>query len=170
MQILEQIGSSFKTTSVSPPAGNYNTIQFAITTFGYDLIDSDAKKLYALIALRNAFTHDFNLVNKPQNPQHVALQQHKFTVDSDPFKENEIVKLPSVQWDGDIIGKKFNNTSDATFINLFAFGTLVEKMVNRIIEMVKKNQIDTIIPVYELINKYTFVTSNHPINIDTTQI
>lgn len=49
-----------------------NSIKLAIENFGYDLIDNDSKKLNALIALRNSFTHDFNLLNVPDDKKTIA--------------------------------------------------------------------------------------------------
>lgn len=161
--ILDQIGSCYKLANEPTPL-KYNKIEFAIKNFGFDLLDNDEKKLNALLALRNAFTHDFNLLNIPENSKKIALQQHKFTVYPNPDNEKTIITLPSTQWNGDILGKDFNRTDDTTFINLFGLGTLVEEIIKRIIEKIDNNEIDTIIDIRELINKYTFVTSAHIIN------
>ncbi|MBL7888652.1 MAG: hypothetical protein JNL24_03810 [Bacteroidia bacterium] len=164
--VLDQIGSCFKNPGqeISP---KYNKIKFAIETFGFDFIENDIRKLNALIALRNAFTHDFNLLNIPDNERLNDLQRCKFTVYPDPDNENEVVKLPTTLWNGDILGKDFHRTDDTTFVNIFGFGTFVEKIHARIIEKVKTNEIETIIAVPELINKYTFITSVHSINSTT---
>lgn len=161
--ILDQIGSCFKNIGqeVSP---NCNKIKFAIESFGFDFIENDVRKLNALIALRNAFTHDFNLLNIPDNKKLNDLQRCKFTVYFDTDNESEVIKLPTTLWDGDIVRKDFHRTDDTTFVNIFGFGTLVEKIHARVIEKVKINQIETIIEVPELINKYTFITSVHSIN------
>lgn len=166
--ILDQIGSCFKKTTTTNNQ-NKNNVKFAIKEFGYDLIDNDEKKLDALIALRNSFTHDFNLLNIPEIRNNNSINEnqiHKFTVTaeiSNEPSEKWIVKLPQRIWDMNIEGKNFNNTDDITYINLFEFGELVEKIYSRICEFTLLNQIDTKISVTKLINKYTFVRSYNPI-------
>lgn len=161
--VLDQIGSCFKNSGQETPS-KYNKIKFAIETFGFDLIGNDVRKLNALIALRNAFTHDFNLLNIPENERLNDLQRCKFTVYPDTDDKSEIVKLPTTLWNGDIVRKNFHRTDDTTFVNIFGFGTLVEKIHARVIEKVKANEVETTIEVPELINKYTFITSVHSIN------
>jgi len=158
--VLDQIGSCYRPLGVAEPQAN--AIKFAIEQFAYDLIGNDARQLNALIALRNAFTHDFNLLNVPRDANLVALQQHKFTVTADA-KNSWTVKLPAKQWDGNIDGKDFYDTSDTTFVNLFAFGNLVESVYSKIYDLINKDQIDLRLPTLRLINRYTFVTSDHPI-------
>lgn len=160
--VLDQIGSCYKPLGVAEPQANANTIKFAIEHFAFDLIGNDAGQLNALIALRNAFTHDFNLLNIPRDANMIALQQHKFTVTADT-KNNWVVKLRANQWDGNIDGKNFYDISDTTFINLFGFGNLVETVYSKIYDLLTKDQIELRLPTLRLINKYTFVTSDHPI-------
>jgi len=160
--ILDQLGSCFKEVEQDTPA-KYNKIKFAIETFGFDLIDNDNRKLHAFVALRNAFTHDFNLLNIPERESKYELERCKFTVYADPNNDKRIVELPSTPWNGDIVGKDFLRRDDTTFINLFAFGSLVEAINTRIVEKVKANAIETTLSIPELINKYTFVTSDHVI-------
>lgn len=160
--VLDQIGSCYKPKGILEPETNTNSIKFAIEQFAYDLLANDPRKLSALIALRNAFTHDFNLLNIPRNPNLVALEQHKFTVMVD-LNETWVIKLPSQQWDGNIEDKNFLEVNDTTFVNLFGFGSLVESVYSRIYELAKNDEIDLQIPLVRLLNKYTFVTSEHPI-------
>lgn len=158
--ILDQIGSCYKPKYEPNPPGNTNSIKFAIEKFGFDLLDNNDRKLNSLIALRNAFTHDFNLLNIPRDPSKKNLQQHKFSVTADT--ENIwIVKLPQQLWDGDIEGKNFNKISDSTFVNLFGIGNLVESIYQRINNLIKNDAVDLQIPSLRLINKYTFVTSDY---------
>jgi hypothetical protein len=160
--VLDQIGSCFKPLGELEPAINYKSIKFAIEKFGFDLIDNNEKQLHALIALRNAFTHDFNLLNIPENSRLYDLQRHKFTVKA--RIESWIVKLPKEPWDGNIDEKDFFKTSDTTFVNLFAFGQLVESIYKRICDLHSENKLELRLPTKTLINKYTFITSDHPIN------
>lgn len=160
--ILDQMGSCYKPLGEPEPKANANTIKYVIEKFAFDLINNDDRELNALIALRNAFTHDFNLLNIPLNPNMVNLQQHKFTVTAEP-QNNWIVKLPFRLWDGNIDGKDFYDTSDSTFINLFGLGNLAEAIFSRICNLLNADNIDLRLSTIRLINKYTFVTSNHPI-------
>ena len=64
--VLYQMGSCYCPANGSRTLNNA-TIPSAIEDFGFDLLDHDQHQLNALIALRNAFTHDFNLFNIPQN-------------------------------------------------------------------------------------------------------
>jgi hypothetical protein len=92
----------------------------------------------------------------------INLQQHKFTVTAEP-QNNWIVKLPSQLWNGNIDGKDFYDISDSTFINLFGLGNLAESIFSRICNLLNAENIDLRLSTIRLINKYTFVTSNHPI-------
>lgn len=160
--ILDQIGSCFKDVGQETP-NKCNRIKFALETFGLDLLNNDNRRLHALVALRNAFTHDFNLLNIPERENLYELQRCKFTVYADPYNENRIVDLPTIPWDGNIVDKDFLRTEDTTFVNLFAFGSLVETIHARIVESVKAKTVDTILIIPELLNKYTFMTSVHVI-------
>jgi hypothetical protein len=160
--ILDQMGSCYKPLGEPEPQANANQIKFVIEKFGFDLIDFNDRKLNALIALRNAFTHDFNLVNIPANRKIAHLQQHKFTVTADT-KRNWIVELPARLWDGNIDGKDFYDTSDSTLVNLFGIGNLTETIYSRISDLLMNDKIELRLQLIRLINKYTFITSDHPI-------
>lgn len=160
--ILDQLGSCYKPIGEPEPSGNINSIRFIIEKIAYDIIENDERQLNALIALRNAFTHDFNLLNIPRDNRLIPLQQHKFTVTADVVSK-WIVKLASRLWDGNIDGKDFFDNSDSTFVNLFGLGNLTETIYSRITSLIQNDQIELRIPLLRLINKYTFVTSDHPI-------
>lgn len=153
--ILDQIGSCFKMKECDKKTQSKNSIKLAIENFGYDLIDNDNKKLNALIALRNSFTHDFNLLNVPNGKN--LLQTHKFTVMAD-VNDFWVVRLPEKQWNGDIETKDFYDTSNTTYINLFGLGQLVEKIYSRICNLINDDKLDLNMDLVTLINKYTFIT------------
>lgn len=159
--VLDQMGACFKPAGSADRPNNDTEIKFAIEKFGYDLINNNERELFALISLRNAFTHDFNLLNKPRNPANNAIQLHKFTVVKDINKW--VVKLPVVMWDGDIDNKNFLDTKDSTFVNLFGFGELVEEIYRRICQKLGNGSLEIMMPAHTLINKYTFITSRHPL-------
>jgi hypothetical protein len=154
--ILDQIGSCFKLKENTRTTKSTNSIKLAIESFGYNLIDNDSKKLNALIALRNSFTHDFNLLNIPKDKE--LSQTHKFTVTANIY-DNWIVKLPGRQWDGNIEAKNFDDTSNTTYVNLFGLGQLVEEIYSKICELIENDKIDLKMNFITLINKYTFTIS-----------
>lgn len=154
--ILDQIGSCFKMKECARETQSKNSIKLAIENFGYDLIDNDGKKLNALIALRNSFTHDFNLLNVPDDKR--PSQTHKFTVMAD-VSDTWVVRLPEKQWNGDIETKDFYDTSNTTYVNLFGLGQLVEEIYFRICNLIDNDKLDLNINLTTLINKYTFIIS-----------
>ncbi len=154
--ILDQIGSCFRMKECDKETQSKNSIKLAIENFGYDLINNDSKKLNALIALRNSFTHDFNLLNVPDDKK--PSQTHKFTVMAD-VSNNWVVRLPEKQWDGEIETKDFYDTSNTTYVNLFGLGQLVEEIYSRICDLINNDKLDLNINFTTLINKYTFIIS-----------
>lgn len=165
--ILDQIGSAFKKVGTNRCPDNGSTIVYAIENFAdlsaFSVVPADEQRVTsALKALRNSFTHDFNLLNTPRNPRLNALERHKFTVFSDST-ESRLVILPVWDWNGDIDGKDFNATDDSTLINLFQFAELVESVFSIIVDGITNDSIETSESVHTTLNKYTFVTSSHPL-------
>ena len=107
--ILDQFGSCYKKKDFREPSKKENCIRYSIENFGFDLIGKDENKLFALVALRNAFTHDFNLLNIPQH--------HKFIVNCN-VEDNFIVKTPARIWDGDV-GRKIFMTNPTQLLSIF---------------------------------------------------
>lgn len=158
--ILDQVGTFFRQKG-EVNQGATNKIEMAIRRFGFDLIDKDELKLDALLALRNCFTHDFNLLNIPTNPKKIPQQQHKFEVYYSLDQNENIVSLPTTNWDGNIPDKDFYRQDDTTRVNLFGLGSFVETVVQRVIEQIETDSVELDNDLQFLINKYTFVTSNH---------
>jgi len=75
LTILDQIGSTFKNVSSDNKKPSENSIKYAVKSFDFESLGNDIKKLNALIGLRNAFAHDFNLVNI--NHQNNNSRRHK---------------------------------------------------------------------------------------------
>ena len=157
--VLDQIGSCFKKAVSVPKEPTYNKIKLAIEEFGFDLINNDINQLEALLALRNAFTHDFNLLNIPSNPTHKDKSQHKFTVTAE--LGNWIVRLPIERWNGIIESQDFNKITDITLVNLYGFGQLVETIYKRLCELYISGKIEIRLSEQMLLNKYTFVVTNY---------
>jgi hypothetical protein len=153
--LLDQIGSCFKKSGSLQRQPTYNTIKLAIEDFGFDLIDNSNDQLEALVALRNAFTHDYNLLDIPKNSKNNGKTNRKFTVTVDFQKW--VVKLPKIEWDGKIESKDFSKTDDVTKVNLFGLGEMVEAIYSRLCDYYLNNQIELRMSKRELINKYTFV-------------
>ena len=156
--VLDQMGSCFRPKGTAPIKKTENRIEYAIRNFAYALIENDNGKLQAIKSLRNAFTHDFNLLNIPKSDSKTALEQHRFTVTIDTSNPLWIVKLPETRWDGNIEFKNFSSTNDVTTINLFGIAELTETVYKSICKLCDDDKIETDISIKSLINKYSFIT------------
>ena len=156
--VLDQIGSCFRPKDAPKIKATENKIEYAIKNFAYDLIESDNRKLQAIKSLRNAFTHDFNLLNIPKSDSKIALEQHRFTVTVDIGTPLWIVRLPLALWDGNIEFKDFSSTNNVTTVNLFGIAELTEMAYKKICDLFDGEQIESDLSLKSLINKYSFVT------------
>jgi len=155
LTILDLFGSCFKTSDGQCLGKNENSIEFAIRTFCFDLLNNDEYWLNAVIALRNAFTHDFNLLNIPRNRNKFRLQQHRFSVycsHNDP-----IITLPQCAWDGEITQKDYSRTDNITKVNLYTLGNMVEQTFSRIKQGIEANTITIQNDLRTTLNKYTYL-------------
>jgi hypothetical protein len=144
--VLDQIGSVFQKVDGVARTRNGNSIVYAIENFSnlerFRVAEEDRERtICALKALRNAFTHDFNLLNIPASRNRDHLEQHKFTVFSDST-ELRLVILPERMWDGNIDEKNFNATDDSTFVNLFQIAELVESIYSSIVAGIKDDSVE----------------------------
>jgi hypothetical protein len=121
--ILDQIGKCYIPQDKLPLEKTKSAIIKALNYFS-NLTDLEIDVLYAL---RNAFFHDFSLINK-DNPKNI----HQFKVDNHPT--NPIVVLPKNNWDGDINSIIEEN---ATYVNLQKLGDLVEDIYKRLLGLSK---------------------------------
>ncbi|MBI2284508.1 MAG: hypothetical protein HYU71_12420 [Bacteroidetes bacterium] len=130
--ILDQIGKCYrptykeiiKDTKISP-------IKKALFYFA----NLNEKEVDAIYALRNAFHHDFSLLNLDENKKR-AKYIHHFQVNAHPTEY--IVKLPLTQWDGDINNR---NNGNATYVNLQALGDLVENVYAKLLTLESNGEI-----------------------------
>jgi hypothetical protein len=150
---LDLMGSTFKNTGLSNNLPNGNSIKYAIESFAFEFLDNDKAKLKALVGLRNAFTHDFNLLDVPRDKK---SQPHKYAVDW--RDNNEVVTLPLKPWDGIIPKKDFTETKDRTLVNLLGLGNMVEEIFRRIKDGISKGAVDIQFDETTIIKKYTFRT------------
>ncbi|MDE3237264.1 MAG: hypothetical protein KGO81_15060 [Bacteroidota bacterium] len=91
------------------------------------------EEIYAVYALRNAFHHDFSLLNINLNKKKYC---HHFEVDAHPT--NYVIRLPKTPWDGNISSR---NRTNATYVNLQALGDLVEGIYTELLRLESENKL-----------------------------
>ena len=151
MTVLDQVGTSLSLKDQGKLNGR-SSIFRALTLFESDLTENE---IHSLIALRNAFLHDFNLINVPGPKSKFKNEQtHRFTVYSNPG--DKVVSLPLKQWDGNYETKSWDKNTE-TRINLLGFGDLVEKVFKKIRIKIQQDQVEiNEKSINAFINKYTF--------------
>lgn len=132
LTLLDQIGKCYRPISkIKITPANMPSIQKALAYFS--ILTEDER--IAIYALRNAFHHDFSLLNLDE-PKMRPKYIHHFLVNAHPT--NHIVKLPTNKWDGKI-GTR--NSDNATYINLQALGDLVENIYTQLLLLEKTNEL-----------------------------
>lgn len=128
--ILDQIGKCYRPTykeKINPP--NTPSIKKALAYFS-NLNEDERVVIYAL---RNAFHHDFSLLNinlgKPEMCHHFEVNAHP---------TNHIVRLPKKQWDGKVDSRCPENV---TYVNLQALGDLVEGIYTELLHLESKGEL-----------------------------
>lgn len=155
LTVLDQIGGCFKNSNSANKPDHQNSIEYALNSFALDLLDNEQRNIDAIVSLRNAFSHDFNLLNVQDNPNRKLRFQHRFSVYW--AEDNCVVNLRTEQWDGDIGTKEFKKPETATRINLYELGNLVERIYIRITQGVGNKSIEPQLDSHTFLNKYTFV-------------
>jgi len=148
---LDQIGKCFKPTAAAQIATG-NSINKALKYFANNLPNLEVDSIYAL---RNAFAHDYSLYNiHPTKPSYT----HHFRVLKSPV--HPLVRLPQVQWDGNIKNRIPNNM---TVINLEALGDTVEGICAQLLQLADENTLEVILNggSDELIQRYSFYSMIH---------
>ena len=116
--LLDQIGTCFETQDKQTIADN-NAIIRALKYFSHV---QDDPTLGALVALRNALTHDYGLYNQDNR---YPLRHHAFNYGAD--ETTPLVQLPKRRWSGHW------DTSipeeETTIVNLRKVGDLAEEVV-----------------------------------------
>ena len=98
---------------------------------GFNLPNLEVDSIYAL---RNAFAHDYSLYNiHPTKPSYT----HHFRVLKSPV--HPLVRLPQVQWDGNINNRTPNNM---TVVNLEALGDTVEGICAQLLQLADENTLE----------------------------
>lgn len=108
-----------------------------------------------ILNLRNSLVHNFSLCtdivynNKPKKKSNLFKYNLNFNETDD---KNEIVKVPSIKWDGN-----FANSDDETYTEIYVENLIdeIEFIYNQVISQLKNNQIKVEIPINELNSRYT---------------
>ena len=150
MTLLDQIGSCLKPKDKIQ--SNYETgIKRALDYFS-DLPETEINALYAL---RCSFAHDYSLINidkhNPEKDKHKDKLTHRFHVGVN--RSAKVLDLPPKKWDRD-----FKNKHNITYVNLEAFGDLVEQICRSIITKYQESKLELSLPVEEFVEKYFFHT------------
>jgi hypothetical protein len=131
--ILDQVGKCYRPSSKERiKDAKMSPIKKALFYF----TDLKEKEVEAIYALRNAFHHDFSLLNldeERRRPKYI----HHFQVNAHPT--DHIVRLPTTQWDGDIDNR---NNENATYVNLQALGDLVENIYTKLLKLESNGQLE----------------------------
>jgi len=143
--ILDQIGKCYRPKNVKP----IKKTSAIIKTLRY-FSDLSLSEINAIYALRNAFFHDFSLVNI-DNPKYI----HRFIVDN--HSTNPLVILPIEKWDGVY---EHRNRNNVTYINLQSLGDLVEDIYKKLLELNSENKLNIELKggANELLMRYVIVT------------
>jgi len=146
LSLLDQIGKCFKPRAAST-INNENSISKALKYFATHIPDAEVDAIYAL---RNAFAHDYSLYNINANRPSYT---HHFTVIQSPV--HPLVRLPQIQWDGNIANRTQNNL---TVINLEALGDTVEQICLSLLQLANNNDLEVTLAggSDELIQRYSF--------------
>lgn len=142
--ILEQIGRCYRPDSKQKNTTNASFIKKALEYF----TTLSVAEINAIYALRNAFFHDFSLLNKDN-----TTNFHRFRVDNHPT--NQVVILPTQSWDGNI--NNFTSTNE-TYINLKTLGDLVESIYRQLLSLESTGHLILDLPGgdQELLVRYIF--------------
>jgi hypothetical protein len=165
MTVMDQIGTAFQLVDQIDEAFD-SPVYRALKNFGGGL---DDRQIHALIALRNAFMHDYNLVNVPKtkNKTIKKLQTHRFSVTA--FPSDDVVRLPEVEWTGDYENKQWDPRT-ATEINLFGLGNIVERLLLSLRMLLDQgNLAHTEVNIQAFYNKYCFLINPQVKKISETE-
>jgi hypothetical protein len=148
LTILDQIGKCYRPTSKTK-AKKGSSIERTLSYF----TDLSEDEIIAIVALRNAFFHDFSLYNHNTSNQKL---QHFFSVDNHPT--NRVVRLPAQSWNGKMSTRAKENN---TYINLKTLGDLVEEIYKDLIKLESEKKLSLELPggENELTNRYTYIHS-----------
>lgn len=116
--LLDQLGTAVKRPSLTP-GGKKNGLERALLAF----TDLDGDHRDATVALRNAFAHDYSLINQDKHGK--PGRHHRFQLSPDP---GPFLQLPPQRWSGtwaDLDGGD-------TLVSLRGLGDRVESVVDTV--------------------------------------
>lgn len=142
LALTDQVGSTFRAPGTTRGSGN-------IVDALRDFTPVSAEDIDAVYALRNAFAHDFALVNL--NSKKPSLRRH-FEVNAQTGMP--LVVHPTTAWDGDFRNRTHHNR---TRVNLWALGDTVEDIVLTLFGQAKAGTIEVCLPggTDELLARYS---------------
>lgn len=145
LALLDQIGGCFKPKGIATITGNCVIKALRYYT---SISQRDADAIYAL---RCSLAHDFGLFN--YNPKKPNLT-HLFTLHQSP--SGPVVKLPTIQWDGDYQNIVPDNS---TWINLEALGDMVEEIYLELLRLASKSELEIVLAggAVELVTRYSII-------------
>jgi hypothetical protein len=157
MSLLDQIGGCIKPTGKKTKYTN--EIKKALDYFDSGLNDDEINALYAL---RCSFTHNYSLINIDSNFKGINKSKDKLThcFHVGVGNTGKVVELPLEKWDRDFSNISSNNI---TYIDLEAFGDLVEEICQKVIEKYRENKLELSLPVEEFMGKYFLHTKKKEI-------
>jgi hypothetical protein len=136
--LLDQIGTCFETQGKQTIADN-NSIIRALKYFSHV---QDDPTLGALVALRNALTHDYGLYNRDDR---YPLRHHAFNYGAD--ETTPLIQLPKKRWSG-----RWDTNipeEETTIVNLRKVGDLAEEVVDTLRGNHKANTLVLRLPLPE---------------------
>jgi hypothetical protein len=147
--LLDQIGHTLRPVSGRTVKGE-SSIERVLREFAPTTTKRQREAIYAL---RNAFAHEFGLVNiNRRKPQYT----HAFAVDDTVGQP--LIRWPSRRWDGDL--RKVSPRT-RTIVALPAFGDLCESVVKSVREHSNSTRLRGQVPSAELQQRYAFrITAN----------
>lgn len=131
MALIDHIGKYFSLKN-EMIKNERNSFIKALKTFA-SLNERDS---FCLYALRCSFMHEFSLINIPKNNADRDLLMHRFIVTRGG---DSLVTYPKSIWDGDI-----ENEESKTIVDLGILGNIVEQMHMKIVDSIRKNEIEFI--------------------------
>lgn len=142
--LLDQVGDTLK------PAGGRkiareSSVERALRFFSPG---TTRRQRQALYGLRNAFAHEFGLINvNRKRPEYT----HAFAVDDSAG--GPLVRWPSRRWDGHLSSLK---PGSRTVVSLPVFGDTCEEVVRSVRVHALKSTLRSVVPVSELQRRYSF--------------
>lgn len=149
MSILDQIGTCYRPKySRKKPTKGHLKSDFEKALFYFTKLSE--QEIIEIYSLRNAFFHDFSLINKSR----VHKKFNVFWLFDE--SEGDLLILPKKRWNGKY--RSIEDKDQFTKLNLKLFGDLVEGILLNLIKLNDENKLKNILDgkTKELHYRYTF--------------